>query len=220
MESDHHRDQITALLNAIKWWWRHRSDFYATGNLTFYYNPEQKTTRDVRGPDFFVVLGVDKRDRKSWMVWNENNRYPNLIIELLSSITAQVDRTTKKELYQNQFQTPEYFWFDPAVPEEPDTPQEFEGFRLIGGNYEAIPRTEEGWMWSEELELYLGINEYQLRFFTPEGELVPTEAEYERQAKEQERQRAEQAEQRAEQAQHEMEQLRQRLRDWGLDLDK
>lgn len=32
-------------------------------------------------------------------------------------------------------------------------------------------------MWSQQLNLYLGIYEQKLRFFTPEGELVPTPEE-------------------------------------------
>ena len=36
LESDLHRDQIELLLACLKWWWRERTDFYATGNLTIY----------------------------------------------------------------------------------------------------------------------------------------------------------------------------------------
>ena len=32
-------------------------------------------------------------------------------------------------------------------------------------------------MWSQQLQLYLGIYQQQLRFFTPEGQLVPTPEE-------------------------------------------
>ncbi len=206
LETDRHREQINHLINEIKWWWRHRRDFYASGNLTIYYNPDQKTNQDFRGPDFFVILNTDPRERRSWMIWNENYAYPNLIIELLSPTTAHVDRTTKKELYQDQFQTPEYFWFDPNLPEDPNTLQEFEGFRLIDGEYQPILRTERGWMWSEQLELYLGVYDNRLRFFTAAGELVPTAAEAKEQEAEQQRQRADHAEQRADHAEQRAEQ--------------
>jgi Uma2 family endonuclease len=65
LESDLHRDQIEILLACLKWWWRERTDFYASGNLTIYYSSEHITTRDFRGPDFFVVLGAENRPRKS-----------------------------------------------------------------------------------------------------------------------------------------------------------
>jgi hypothetical protein len=51
--------------------------------------------------------------------------------------------------------------------------------------------------WSEQLELYLGIHERKLRFFTREGQLVPTLEEAviaEQQRANQEQQRADQAE--------------------------
>jgi hypothetical protein len=37
---------------------------------------------------------------------------------------------------------------------------------------------ERGWLWSTQLQLFLGIENRQLRYFTPEGKLVstPTEA--------------------------------------------
>jgi Uma2 family endonuclease len=214
LESDFHRDQIDLLIRILKWWWRDRPDVYISGNLTVYYNQDQLKSRDFRGPDFFVVLGTEKRDRRSWVVWGENGLYPNLILEILSSSTKRVDKGLKKELYQNTFRTPDYFWFDP------DT-FEFQGFHLLDGHYEPIQPHEQGWLWSQQLELYLGVFETKLRFFTPEGALIPSpeelaeqerqRAEQERQRAEQERQRAEQERQRAEQAEQEIARLRAQL---------
>ncbi|TRV46909.1 MAG: Uma2 family endonuclease, partial [Microcystis panniformis Mp_MB_F_20051200_S6D] len=62
------------------------------------------------------------------------------------------------------------------------------GFRLIEGQYQAISANEQGYLWSEELGLYLGIFDRKLRYFTVDGQLVPTPQEAElqqRQAKEQ-----------------------------------
>ncbi|YAG12511.1 Uma2 family endonuclease [Nostoc sp. DSM 114161] len=113
LESDLHREQIDLLIRLIKWWWRDRNNFYATGNLTIYFSPNQKKSEEFRGPDFFVVLDAEKKDRKSWVVWQEDGKYPNVIIELLSDSTASVDKGLKKQIYQNTFRTPDYFWFDP-----------------------------------------------------------------------------------------------------------
>ncbi|MFQ3614213.1 MAG: Uma2 family endonuclease [Cyanobacteriota bacterium] len=170
LETDLHREQIDLLIRLLKWLWREREDFYASGNLTIYYSPTQVKSRDFRGPDFFVVLNAEKRPRKSWTVWEEGGKYPNLIVELLSESTAITDRTLKKELYQDIFRTPDYFWFDPQS-------LEFEGFHLVDGKYQPLSPTEQGWLWSEQLGLYLGIHEHQLRFFTPQGSLVASPEE-------------------------------------------
>ncbi|TRT93020.1 MAG: hypothetical protein EWV62_20250 [Microcystis aeruginosa Ma_OC_LR_19540900_S633] len=56
------------------------------------------------------------------------------------------------------------------------------------GQYQAISANEQGYLWSEELGLYLGIFDQKLRYFTVDGQLVPTPQEAElqqRQAKEQ-----------------------------------
>jgi hypothetical protein len=124
----------------------------------------------VRGPDFFVVLGTERKIRKSWVVWDENGKYPNLIVEILSPTTAKTDRETKKELYQETFRTPEYFWFDPYT-------LEFVGFYLIHGKYQPVEPNEKGHLWSEKLGLYLGIDQGLLRYFTSDGTLVPTPEE-------------------------------------------
>ena len=170
VETELHLEQIMLLIKSLKWLWKERTDFYAVGNLSIYYSPHQKKSEDVRGPDFFVVLGTERKTRKSWVVWEENGKYPNLIVEILSPTTAKTDRETKKELYQDIFRTPEYFWFDPYS-------LEFAGFYLIHGKYQPVEPNEKGHLWSQELGLYLGIDRGLLRYFTSAGSLVPTPEE-------------------------------------------
>lgn len=226
LESDLHRDLIDLLIACLKWLWKDRTDYYVTGNLTIYFSEDHITSRDFRGPDFFVVLGTAPHPRRSWMVWVEQGKYPNVIIELLSNSTAKVDRGFKKKLYQDTFRTPEYFWFHPET-------LEFKGFRLIAGVYKPIKANAQGWLWSQQLELFLGIHQSQLRFFTADGQLAPTpvelaeqehqRAEQERERAEQEHQRAEQEHQRAEQerqrSQQQIEALKAKLRELGVDPD-
>ena len=102
--------------------------------------------------------------------------------------------------------------------------------------YQAIQPTEQGWLWSQQLELYLGLVDNKLRFFSPQGELIPSleelaeqerqraeqeqqRAEQERQRAEQEQQRAEQEQQRAERAEAEIARLKAQLRSQGLEPD-
>ena len=48
---------------------------------------------------------------------------------------------------------------------------------LIGGTYQPISSNEQGHCWSEQLQLFLGVYEEQLRFFATDGQLVPTPQE-------------------------------------------
>ncbi|NEQ73471.1 MAG: Uma2 family endonuclease [Okeania sp. SIO2C9] len=175
MESSQHYTQLMLLVICLEWLWRDRNDYFIGANLTIYYSRQQLKNRDFRGPDFFLVKQTQKQPRKSWVVWEENGKYPNLIIELLSDSTARVDRNLKKQLYQDNFRTPEYFWFDPET-------MEFMGFRLQQNRYEEIQPNNSGWRWSQELELYLGVEGGQLCYFTANGERVPTPQEEAQQA--------------------------------------
>jgi Uma2 family endonuclease len=170
METYLHLQQMILLLKCLEWWWRDRSDFFAAGNLTIYYSLQQRKSEFFRGPDFFVVLGTERKPRQSWVVWQEGGQYPHVIIEILSDSTAETDRGLKKQIYQDIFRTPDYFWFDPNS-------FEFQGFQLVGGQYQALEANEQGCLWSQQLQLFLGLENGQLRFFTPQGKLVPTAEE-------------------------------------------
>ena len=206
MESSLHYTQLLILVSCLEWLWREREDFFIGANLTIYFSRQQLRNREFRGPDFFLVKPTEKRPRKSWVVWEEEGRYPNLIIELLSPSTASVDRTDKKELYQNRFRTPEYFWFSPET-------FEFQGFRLIGDQYEEISPNSNNWRWSEQLGLYLGVEREVLRYWTAEGNLVPTPTEAAQEAE----LRAQEAELRAQEAELRAQQLAEQLRSLGIE---
>jgi Uma2 family endonuclease len=166
LESYLHLQQIRILLSCLELLWKNRNDFFAAGNLSIYYNPLRIRTKKFIGPDFFVVLNTEWKPRTSWTVWEENNRYPNVIVEVLSPKTAKKDKGEKKLLYQDIFRTPEYFYFSPRT-------LEFQGFRLKNGEYEKLKRNEQGRLWSQELGLCLGVHEGFLRYFEVTGKLVP-----------------------------------------------
>jgi Uma2 family endonuclease len=207
LESNKHRAQGSLLIDLMAQSRGDRKDYYAGANMFVYYSSaqgnESKQTggrSQYRGPDFFVVLDVDgSYDRDDWEVWAEQGRYPNVIIEFLSESTAEADKTTKQQLYAQTFRTPNYFYFDPYN-------NEITGFELIGSAYQPLVPNAENRLWCRELELWVGLwtGEYQghahtwLRFFSPEGQLLPTGEEAERQRAEAEHQRAEAEAQRAE----------------------
>lgn len=178
METPWHRAAMNCLIETLQYHWRDRSDFFVGGNMFIYFSLKQVKNRDYRGPDFFVVKDVGPNpERGTWTVWVEDGRYPNVIVELISASTSEIDRVEKKRLYEHTFSTPEYFCFDFEGGR-------FDAWRLVAGKYEPIePR--QGRYWSEELGLFLGpwegtiltFDKFWPRFFTAEGELVPTDFE-------------------------------------------
>lgn len=187
LESPWHRDQINLLIDSLISDWGERDNYFVGGNMFIYFSKEQARNRDYRGPDFFVVKNVDgKLERGSWIVWEENGRYPNVIIELLSPSTAELDKTVKKHLYEQTFRTPEYYGYDP-------TTKELFGWRLADGEYIDLEKDEVGRLWSKELQFWLGLWEGTyldrdatwVRFFDEDGRVIPTHAEAERNRAEQ-----------------------------------
>ncbi|MEN9221957.1 MAG: Uma2 family endonuclease [Thermostichus sp. BF3_bins_97] len=218
LESNRHRIAMNVLIRSLPQGMGDRTDYFAGGNMFVYYSQNQAMNRDFRGPDFFVALDVDgSKERQGWVVWEEEGRYPDVIVELLSPSTEHIDRYVKKLLYQRVFHTRDYFIFDPF------NPQTFQGWHLSSKHrYRPLKANDQGWLWCETLGLWLGtwvgrIDQEPstgtcnwLRFYDAEGNLVPLPEEQERQRAEQERQRAEQECQRAEQEQQRAEQEQQR----------
>lgn len=213
MESSLHHEQSVILEKSLERLWGDRNDFFIGVNLTVYFSRRRVKTNDFRGPDVFVALDTERRPRTSWVVWEEDGKYPDLIFELLSDSTEDVDRDLKKQIYQDRFHAAEYFWFHPVT-------LEFAGWRLANRRYQKIEPDERGWLWSEVLKLYLALANNQLRYFTADGALVPTPEEGEEKALQlvaQERKRANAGELRAEQEKQRADLLAERLRALGVD---
>jgi Uma2 family endonuclease len=204
METPRHREQMHVLIDSLTLYWAERQRYYVGGNMFLHFDPTNR--RRTRGPDFFLALDVEERDRRSWVVWQEGMRFPDLIIELLSDSTRDIDKGEKKEIYEQVFRTQEYYLYDPFS-------QEFTGYHLQGVRYHEVTADAEQKIYSAVTGLYLGIRAGWLRWVTADDMVVPTPrewAEQERQRAEQERQRAEQEYQRAEQEYQRAEQERQR----------
>ena len=176
MDTPWHREQMNLLIHSLEQHWRDRTDFYVGGDMFVYYSLDQALNRDFRGPDFFVVFGVDKHTpRLSWVVWEEGGHAPDVIVEILSPTTAHIDRGVKMDVYARSLRTSEYFLYDPDA-------NALEGWRLDGQSYARIAPEPDGRVWSVRLDLLLGPwdgaygdrNTRWLRFFTRKGALVPT----------------------------------------------
>jgi Uma2 family endonuclease len=215
MDSHWHALAMYLLIESINWHFRGRDDFHVGGNNFIYFSEEQARNKDYRGPDFYFINNVSRFPmRRYWCSWHENGRLPDVIIELSSPTTTDQDHGKKKAIYEGIFRTPEYYCYDP------------DGCRLEGwhlgpeSKYEAIAPDPRGWLWCEQLQLWLGTwkGAFQgfdmtwLRFYHPDGSLVQVGAEEEaarakaadnqaevaRQRLDAQRQRAEAEKQRAE----------------------
>lgn len=177
MESNLHVLQMYLLIETLKLYWANRSDVFVGGNMFVYFSADRERFRDFRGPDFFAVQGVEHRERKSWVVWEEG-KGPDVVIELLSDSTAQQDKEEKKQIYQDRLRVPEYFWFHPYTGE-------WAGFALRDGIYQPIAPDAQGRLVSQQLQLALvqweGVFSAEaarwLRWAEQTGKLLPTAQE-------------------------------------------
>ena len=183
LESNWHRIEMNLLIESIHYQWRNRTNYFAGGNMFIYFNTHQASDLDYRGPDVFVVKDVDgTRDRDSWILWEEDGRYPDVIVELSSPSIMTVDMGMKKVIYEKTFRTQEYFCYDPKS-------MILYGWKLVGRSYQKIQPNEHDWLWSHEMGLWLGawegifqrLNTLWLRFYTEDGQLVQTSSEAEAQ---------------------------------------
>ena len=194
METELHGKQMDLTLDYGRWLLRDR-EAYVAGNMAFYFSATQAKKNDFKAPDLMFVLDVPRRVRKSWVIWEEGGRTPDVVIELLSESTAQVDLGRKKDLYAF-LRVRDYFVFDPLTGE-------LRGWTNASGHFEPLARDPDGRLPCAALGVTLGtldatyadVRATWLRFFLPDGTLVPTSAEAEAQRAEAEAQRADAAEQ-------------------------
>ena len=179
LETELHRRQMNVSIHTLERAWDDRDDFYVGGNMFIYYSELQVFKNDFRGPDVFVVLDVERRMRKSWVVWKEGAN-PDVVIELISESTEAVDRGEKKVIYARRMGVPYYFLYDPQSAE-------LEGFRLDldTKRYAPLSPNERGDLPCDRLKLSLGIRRGSpegidgpwLRWIDSDGNPLPTDHE-------------------------------------------
>ena len=167
-ENDH---QLTAMIDAItslRQWYSDREDVYAGGDMLIYYKINDNETRVA--PDVFVVFGVAKHKRNSWIVWREG-KAPDIVMELASGSTWRRDMREKRDIYAEMGVT-EYWRFDP-------TSNYFfpplAGERLGDGEYTTIELTtnRDGLVWGHSDVLGLDVWAFpdgNMRFYDPVSE--------------------------------------------------
>jgi Uma2 family endonuclease len=252
MESDWHVVSIALLDELVRNHLGAPQNYFCGGNMFIYYSVEQAKEIEeyveaetvarkprYKGPDFFLVKDVDgTKPRESWVVWQEDGRYPDLVVEFISPSTRRKDVNENAKFYATVFRVPEYFWFDRYRGV-------LRGYRLSAGGYAPIRADRRGWLWSEVLGAYVGVwkGEYRgrvfpwLRLWDKDGNLVLTreereareraareqaeaQAQQERERAERERERAEQERAAREQAEAQAQQERERAEQLQAELER
>jgi Uma2 family endonuclease len=130
-ESDVHREVMMHVIEVLQDHFLADSEVYVTGNLLLYY--EQGNRSASLAPDVFVVRGVPKGRRKTYLLWREG-KTPCFVLEATSDSTRREDLVTKKKRYA-RLGVEEYFLFDPLGDY---LRPRFQGLRLVRGEYQPI----------------------------------------------------------------------------------
>jgi Uma2 family endonuclease len=219
-ETPLHFDNLTYLVQILRFRYERDPQVYVAGNMFIYYVPGNRL-RHV-SPDVFVVFGIPKSttpERRRYLVWEER-KAPDVVFEMTSESTREEDIDDKMVIYRD-LGVREYFLFDP-YEEYLDPP--LQGYRLIEGEYQPIEAVA-GRLPSSVLGLHVESSEGFLRLYDPATQtwlLTPPEehqalleAEAARQQAETARQQEEEARRRAEteilRLRQELEDLRRRL---------
>jgi Uma2 family endonuclease len=176
-ESDFQLQPLLYAVTTLRTHFQERADVYVAGNMFIYY--EEGNPEAVVAPDVFVVLGTTKRDRASYMLWEEP-KGPDFVLEITSRSTRTKDQGPKRGTYAF-LGVREYFQYDPThdylVPA-------LQGARLVAGSYQALLPTTlpDGTLvlHSEVLGLDVRLAEGTLRFYDPvTGQKLLSHAEIE-----------------------------------------
>jgi Uma2 family endonuclease len=184
-------------------------DVHVSGNSFIHYREGDRKAHIA--PDCYVVFGVASYRRNCYKVWEEGGHFPDVIIEFISRETRKKDFGKNKDLYEQIFQTAEYFTFDPTGVRKK---VRLKGFRLRDGKYEERTPEADGRLHSEKLGFDLIPEGTWLRFYDPvTKEFLRThqESEEEAQRAETEARRAREAEAENERLRAELEQLRRQV---------
>ena len=207
-ETEIHVNEIVNLLVMLREWFRKNSRAYVASNLFLYY--QEGDPRKRVAPDIMVVLGVEKRVRRIYKLWEEG-KGPDVVIEVTSRSTRWRDLQFKKRLYQ-RLGVAEYYLYDPTGDYLPEL---LRGYHLEKSRYRLAAAAGGRWR-SPRLGLDLAIEAGRLRLYDPETgrwRLTPEEQARAQERAEADRTRAEADRAREAQARRAAEVELQRLRE-------
>ncbi len=159
-ETDLHREWMITIIKRLERFFADRR-VYVSGNLLIYY--QEGDPRKSVAPDAFVVKNCKPGRRNTFLIWREK-RTPNFVMETTSKTTRREDHGKKNHIYA-ELGIAEYFLYDPLGDW---LKPRLQGYRLVKGNYEPVPPSNDGSIISRELAI---------RFMLEGGDLAMFDAQ-------------------------------------------
>jgi Uma2 family endonuclease len=166
MQGTLHNEDTDALKSIFRYLYQNGPDTAVFSDLKVLWGIEGLSQP---APDVMVVPNVQNpaQPRPAFDVSEEGVR-PTFILEVVSPRYRQPDRDKKVAIYE-QAGVQEYFIIDSWLQGE-QISYEVLGYRLQDGIYTQIQPNEQGWVFSEVNNVWLGVSEDKKRFFVIDGQ--------------------------------------------------
>jgi Uma2 family endonuclease len=155
-ETDLHINCMFRLRDQLKYHFREQRVYVGCDLLVYYEkgNPQRFVV-----PDHFVVKDCETNERRTYKIWEEGNKPPDVVFEVTSRSSRENDLTVKPSIYA-QIGVQEYFLYDPT--QEYLVPP-LQGFRMKAGKYVRIKPNRSGALACHELNLLLRLEKEEER---------------------------------------------------------
>ena len=121
-------------ISILKWnaegYFASRPDVFVAGDHLIY--PVRGSNSIRMAPDVYVVFGRSKTHRGSYKLWEEENIFPQVVIEVWSPGNTQTQMELKRQFYE-RYGALEYYLFNPEFPAM------MQGWQRSGERLVAIP---------------------------------------------------------------------------------
>jgi Uma2 family endonuclease len=168
MESDVHDLMLTYLATVFRWRTAHDPSTLILSDTGIYWD-DPRLSYTHHSPDITVILGIKNRKAfyPSFSVGEEGVR-PRLIIELVSPNNRKNDVETKVQNY-HECEVPMYVIADRKGY---DDPWKLIGYRWQPDEYAPIATDRRGWIWLEDLNLWLGAEGLRIVCYERDGKEI------------------------------------------------
>jgi Uma2 family endonuclease len=171
------QDKLVDYIKEVLRWYCRFKKYKISGNVNVY----REGNWDERvAPDVMVIKNAGITEKqfdklKSYAIAPPKHPAPASVIEIVSESSRPIDLVVeKKPTRYGELGVKEYFAFD---PDDRKDIVKLCGWRYIDGLRTDIKLDKRGWLWSEELDCWLGADDIHLRFYDNNGQMLLTQTE-------------------------------------------